>query len=306
MLKLGIIGSDNSHAVAYSRLANIEGRVGDQARVTAICGADPDRTREVAGLGQIPAIASDPADLAAQVDAVIVVDRHGDLHREHALAAIAAGRPVYVDKPLAISLEDCVEIIGAARQAGVSLDSFSSMRVTPATIELADEMARLGTIRHGQFTGPCDFASEYGGPFFYATHTIEIALRVLGDDLLAVRATRAGTTVTVGLQWSGGVSATIDYLTGTSYHFHAVVIGDGGMTTRELVVDAEGYAAALQHIVATFEGSARPLAPAQVLTPIVAVHAIQESLASNGATVDVSGSIANLATVVTFRAGGCS
>lgn len=60
------------------------------------------------------------ADLAAdpEVDVVYVASPH-TLHREHALAAIAAGTPVLVEKPLGIDAAQAREIAAAAREAGV-------------------------------------------------------------------------------------------------------------------------------------------------------------------------------------------
>ena len=126
MLRVGIVGSDNSHAVNYSRLANIEGVVGDTARVVAITGPDPERTKEVAGLGNIPEIVGTPQDLLGKVDAVLVVHRHGDLHLANALPFLEAGLPVYVDKPFTISLQDGAKLIRAAAKNNALLTSYSS------------------------------------------------------------------------------------------------------------------------------------------------------------------------------------
>lgn len=287
MLRLGIVGSDNSHAIAYSRLANVERHVGDAARVVAITGRDAARTAEVAQAGQIPAIVETPENLISQVDGVLVVDRHGDLHADHALPFLRRGIPVYVDKPFAISLDDCRTMIATARRAGAILTSFSSLRVTPTLDDLAAALPALGAIRSAQFAGRCDFDSEYGGPFFYATHTAEIAFRLLGDDVATVRAIRAPDATDVIVTWSNGMTGTISYYRDAASHFHAALFGTGGFVARELVAGDPSYGATLLAIIRTFQSGASALTPRQMLAPIVFVHAIQRAIASDGAPVEV-------------------
>ncbi|MGI8483888.1 MAG: Gfo/Idh/MocA family protein, partial [Thermomicrobiales bacterium] len=192
--KIGIVGSDNSHAIAYSKLVNGDLLMGGTARVVGIWGQDPARTQEVATAGQIETIVDTPDGLLGNVDVVFVVDRHGDLHASHALPYLEAGIPVYVDKPFAISLTDCRQMLDAAKGSGAFITSMSSLRITPETSALAEQAAEIGDIRAAQFAGPCDFGSEYGGPFFYATHVLEIALRLLGDEIESIRADRIGQT----------------------------------------------------------------------------------------------------------------
>ena len=61
MIKIGMIGSDNSHALAFSKLANIDRVLGDRCRVVGIWGAEADRTQEVAREGGIETIVENPA-----------------------------------------------------------------------------------------------------------------------------------------------------------------------------------------------------------------------------------------------------
>lgn len=236
MLRIGIVGSDNSHAVNYSRLANIEGVVGDDARVVAITGPDPERTKEVAGLGNIPEIVETPQDLLGKVDAVLVVHRHGDLHLANTLPFLEAGLPVYVDKPFTISLDDGAQLIRTAELNNALLTSYSSLRYASTVTDIAASLGDLGRIHAGHMTGPCDFSSEYGGPFFYATHVLEMALRLLGDDVTTVRAIRVGSSVIVTVTWANDTVVTISYLTGAAYHFHITLFGEKGMVDRKSVV----------------------------------------------------------------------
>lgn len=287
MRRIGIVGSDNSHAVAYSRLINRERVVGDAAEVVAIWGQELARTAEVAALGAIPRIVPAVTDLIGEVELVFVVDRHGDLHPDHALPFLEAGIPTYVDKPLAISLADCRRTIAAARRAGAWLTSMSSLRITPETEALARQLPALGEIRAVQLAGPADPASIHGGLFFYATHTIEIALRLLGDDLEEIRAHRVGQTLVVDGTWRGERQATLTLLANAHYGFHATLFGTEGSVASEIHANDDGYAAIVRTVLDATRGEAPawPLDERQLLLPIATVHAIAASLAAGGVAV---------------------
>ena len=86
MFRIGILGSDNSHALNFSKMCNIPDENGkyryEDVRVTVIHGHNdaPEHTRQVAEEGHIPQIASRPEELFGQVDAVMVVHRNGNFH----------------------------------------------------------------------------------------------------------------------------------------------------------------------------------------------------------------------------------
>lgn len=287
MIRIGIVGSDNSHALAFARLANVDRALGDRCRVVGIWGADPQKTAEVAQEGAIPVIVAKPADLLDQIDLAVVVDRHGELHAEHALPFLERGLPTFVDKPFAISLADCQRMLDTAKQHGAVLTSFSALRFAPETEALTAELSRVGSVRAAQFAGPCDFASEYGGPFFYATHVIELALRLVGNDVAAVSATRNGPSVLTVLTFGSGAIASLALLGDAAYHFYATLFGTEGMTSREVRGGAATYARTIEQIVRMAETGRAPLEPAQLLQPIRIVHAIVESLDQGGKSVSL-------------------
>ena len=61
----------------------------------------------------VAALCADPA-----VDAVYVATPH-QFHREHATQAAEAGKHLLIEKPMALTVEDCTAIVEAARRAGV-------------------------------------------------------------------------------------------------------------------------------------------------------------------------------------------
>ena len=87
----------------------------------------------------------------AGVDTAIVASPH-PLHREHALAAFAAGMHVLVEKPMALSVADCDAMIDAARRAGRLLGVISQRRWFPAVrrVREAIDSGKLGDTILGQ------------------------------------------------------------------------------------------------------------------------------------------------------------
>ena len=288
MIKIGMIGSDNSHALAFSKLANIDHALGDRCRVVGIWGAEAARTQEVAREGGIKTIVANPEELLDAVDLAVVVDRHGDLHADHALPFLERGIPVCVDKPFAIALDDCQRMLAAARRSGAALTSFSALRYGPSTDLLAAEVDQIGVIKAAHFAGPCDFESPYGGPFFYATHVVEVSLRLVGEDIATVSAKRHGKSVVVTVTWASGAIGTYSLLGDAAYHFHATLFGSKGMVAQELLGGDSAYAEALNRMVQMAETGEPPLTADQLLLPITIIHAIQSSLANNGAEISLT------------------
>ena len=73
-------------------------------------------------------IVPDIATLLSKVDAVLLSSVDGRAHLAQARPAIAAHKPLFIDKPLASTLEDAREIARLAKEAGVPWFSSSSLR----------------------------------------------------------------------------------------------------------------------------------------------------------------------------------
>src|SRR5689334_17712008 len=65
------------------------------------------------------------------IDAVIVTSETNK-HADHCVAAASAGKQILLQKPMALSLEDCDRIIQAVDRAGVTLQMAFQMRCDPA------------------------------------------------------------------------------------------------------------------------------------------------------------------------------
>ncbi len=99
----------------------IEGGI-PEARLVAVADADGDRARLVAGELEVPRFYASTAELVANpaVDAVLIATP-SVCHPDDVLAAVAAGRHVLCEKPLALTVEGCRSAIDAAAGAGIQL-----------------------------------------------------------------------------------------------------------------------------------------------------------------------------------------
>jgi predicted dehydrogenase len=113
-LSVGIIGVGNI-SPAY-----IKGcRAFDNLRLAAVADIDLERAARVAAEHNVPAFHT-VDDLLAREDVDIIVNLTiPAVHAEVSLKAIAAGKHIYSEKPLAITLEDGRQILDAAAAAGV-------------------------------------------------------------------------------------------------------------------------------------------------------------------------------------------
>ena len=275
MVNIGIVGSDNSHAIAFSRLCNgAPGGKGSRvrgARVTHLFGLDEARTAEVAEAGRIPTIVADPKDMIGHVDAVLVVFRHGGLHAQHALPFIRAGIPAFVDKPLACTVADARRLVTAAAKAGTALTSFSTVRFAPDTVTVA-RAARDGAAGGGVF-GPADPASEYGGLIFYGIHTVEVMLEVFGCDVASVRAVRSKVGVVADCLYRDGSFVTLQFLTKGARGFSIVAHTSKGHVFQELDLST-CYHDGFRVFFSMFKTGTWPLTPAELVRPVEVMAAI--------------------------------
>jgi len=143
-VRIGIIGSRfvaHLHAEGLRQVPDVE--------IVAAASPNSDHVWEFAQRFGIPHAFTDYHDMLEGdlVDAVTVACPN-DLHCEATLAAARAGKHVFVDKPLALTLQQCDRMIDACRRAGVTLMYGENLCFAPKFVrakQLADEGA-LGSV----------------------------------------------------------------------------------------------------------------------------------------------------------------
>ncbi|MGV9990340.1 Gfo/Idh/MocA family protein [Streptomyces sp. NPDC003374] len=210
-LRIGMVGYAFMGA-AHSQGWRTAGRVFDLPRrpvLAAICGRDATAVRAAASRHGWAATETDWRALVARDDVDLVdICTPGDSHAEIALAALAAGKHVLCEKPLANTVEEATAMAEAARAAErngqVAMTGFNYRRL-PATA-LARRMVaegRIGTLRHVRAAYLQDWLTD---PLFPLTwrlrrqaagsgalgdlgaHIVDLAQYLAGEELEGVSA----------------------------------------------------------------------------------------------------------------------
>ena len=136
---------------------------------------------------------------ADDIDAVYIATTT-DSHRDYALRCAAAGKAVYVEKPMAMGHSECLDMVAGCRQAGVPLWVGFYRRALPRFLQLKDilQSGVLGDLRavvsrqsqrpptadqlQSHFVAWRTDAARSGGGFFFEAvcHTFDILDFLLG------------------------------------------------------------------------------------------------------------------------------
>ena len=188
MYRVGIIGSENSHAMAFSEIFNLNNKEQyPDIQVVAIYGEDQavsEAVRDKCGT-----VIMTPEEMLGNVDAVMVTSRDGALHAKYARPFIEAGIPAFVDKPLTREVEDAVELMRLAKEKGVPIVGGSSLKY-PEDLQGLKAVVEQGELRGADLAAPVSLVNDYGGFFFYAAHLVEMTMAIFGSNPQKVTAYR--------------------------------------------------------------------------------------------------------------------
>ena len=180
-LRSGVIGAGvfgGYHAAQYARLPGVT--------FSGVFDTHPDRAAKVA----MPLGGRAFSDLEAFLDAVdvVTVASPASFHAEQALAAIAAGKHVYVEKPIAVSVADADRLRSAAARKGVVLACGHQERVVFQAMGLLDVPQRplmLEALRHGP---PSPRSQDVSAVLDLMIHDIDLVLALCSADPVTAEA----------------------------------------------------------------------------------------------------------------------
>jgi hypothetical protein len=292
-LKIGMVGLDTSHCVAFTRIFNdaayeyyIPG-----ARVVAAYGGGSalfslsrervkGYTEELTGQYGI-ALYEDIHDLARDVDALLLESVDGRQHLEQ-FRAMAVGKPVFIDKPLAVSTADAREILVLAEETHTPIMSCSSLRYAAG---LAGSVRQGEQVVCGEAFGPAPILEDYPGLFWYGIHSAEILFSLMGAGCKAVRCiAHQDMDVAIG-EWKDG---RLGVMRGTRFEkneFGCVVHTDGGTRCAIAQSTPPYYFCLLQRVTAFFESGVSPVDTAETMDIIAFLEAADRSKAQGGKVV---------------------
>jgi 1,5-anhydro-D-fructose reductase (1,5-anhydro-D-mannitol-forming) len=199
IIKWGMIGTGNvterKSGPAFSKIPG--------SKLVAVANRSPEKAEDYARRFKIPTCFTNPFDVISdpEVD-VVYIATPPQSHPEYALACINAGKPVYLEKPMARTFQECRVINEAAEKAGVpvyiayyrrSLDYFLKVK------EILDE-GSIGKVLHinmqqyfrtreedrDQANPPWRVVPEIsGGGYFHdvGCHALDIIFYLFGDPV---------------------------------------------------------------------------------------------------------------------------
>lgn len=171
LLRGGVIGAGvfgGYHARQYARLPGVA--------LSAVLDPHPERAAKVAvPLGGRAFHEMEP--FLEAVD-VVTIASPATWHAEQALAAIAAGKSVYIEKPIAVSVADSEKVRAAAAKAGVVVACGHQERVVFRAMGLLDvpeQPLLLEALRHGP---PSERSRDVSAVLDLMVHDLDLALSI--------------------------------------------------------------------------------------------------------------------------------
>jgi myo-inositol 2-dehydrogenase/D-chiro-inositol 1-dehydrogenase len=239
VIGVGMIGQDHIRRLTRV-LAGVE--------VVAVTDVDPARAADVAGRVSGAAVHATGKDLIGDdaVDAVLVTS-WGPTHEEYVLAALAAGKPVFCEKPLATTREACRRILDAESAFGRRLVMVGFMRRYDASYQALKAAVADGVLgvpllvhcAHRNPTVPEIYTSDMAINDT-SVHEIDIVRWLLADEIVAARVlkprrnSRAAAHLTdplvLLLEMAGGalVDVEVSVNIGYGYDIRCEVVGEQG------------------------------------------------------------------------------
>src|SRR5215813_10181466 len=290
-LRLGIIGTDTSHVIAFTRILNdnsLPDHVDGARVVAAYKGGSKDVKDSYTRVDKFAdelktkwkiEFTPDIASLCRKVDAVMIESVDARTHLEQAKVVIAAGKPMFIDKPLASTLEDARMIAKLAKDAGVPWFSSSSLRYgeIATTMKYPDT---LGVMTWGP--GPIEEHHQLDLAY-YAIHPIEMLFTLMGTGVEEVsRTSTDGADEVVG-RWRGGRIGSVRAL--RPYGGYGALVFRSKEVSQSNPKAAAGYRPLLVEIVKFFETKQPPVSNEETLEIFAFIDAAQRSKAAGGAPI---------------------
>ncbi len=292
-VKVGIIGLDTSHSVAFTKSLNRTEPASELKgyRVTAAYPKGshdiesstkriPGYTEEVKKLGV--EIVDSISELLKKVDVVLLETNDGRPHLEQALPVLKAGKPMFIDKPVAGSLKDAIAIYDAAKKYNVPVFSSSSLRYMESVQDVVN--GKIGAVLGADTFSPATLEKTHPDLFWYGIHGVEILFSVMGTGCKkVVRMNTNDTDIVVGT-WKDGRVGTFRGTRTGKHDYGGTVYGEKGNLS---LGPFKGYDNLLVQIINFFKTGKVPVTPEETLEIYAFMEAADESKRNGGKAVSL-------------------
>jgi len=292
VFRIGMIGLDTSHVTAFTKAINDPAKNYGCKVVVGYSGGSPDipssadrvdkfteELRDKYGVQIVDSI----EELCQKVDGVLLESVDGRPHLKQAKPVIKAGKPLFIDKPMAGSLADVLEIFRLAEENNVPCWSSSSLRYSPGIVEMK-KTDSAGDILGCDAYSPCSLEEHHPDLYWYGVHGIEILYAVMGTGCQSVRRVQTPDYEFVVGLWEGGRIGTYRGLRKGGHDYGATVFG-----TKSIIQAGKygGYEPLVDEIIKFFKTGVVPVPQAETIELFAFMSAADESKAKGGAAVSI-------------------
>ena len=214
-----------------------------EANVTHVWTQDIVLSNHLATAAHIANVVQHPEEMIGQVDGILLARDDSETHYELAAPFLKAGLPVYIDKPVCLSIKE-LDRLYALQQFPGQIFTCSAVRYGHE-FQFTDSIrAKVGTLRHIHATTPRDWEK-------YGIHVIEPLLKLAGDQgkLERCQNWRQGDAVIANYSWDSGFQATVSALGESACPLGLRLIGDAGWHDMILTDSFFAFKAALADFV---------------------------------------------------------
>lgn len=274
MYRVGILGTENSHAMAFTQLINAERSNYPDFKVTALYALDKSPSEAIKAEFPDITIVDSIDDMVDKVDCAMVTARHGKYHKPFIMPFIEAGKPSFIDKPFTISVGDAEEIIETAEKLKVPIMGGSGCKYSKELLEFKAEIesGKIGRVESAVMTFAADMKSEYGGFYFYGGHLAEMAAVIFGCDVRSVSAFVKNGHLTAILRYDA-----LDLVLSFAKSYTAVAYGEKGYVIKNITTN-DIYKYEIDHFTEMVRTGNSPMTSRQLISPVVILNAIEKSL----------------------------
>src|SRR6516164_1856609 len=280
-LRIGIIGCDTSHVIAFTEALNdssVNGHVSGGKVVAAFKGGSPDIHASASRVEQYSTTLQTKYNvtfydtieqLCQHVDAVLLESVDGRPHLEQARPVLRAHKRMFIDKPVSGSLRDAIAIFKLAKEQGAPIFSSSSLRF--ATNTQAVHNGSLGRVVYAETYGPCELEPHHPDLYWYGVHGVEALFAIMGTGCESVqRGTTPDGKIEVIGTWSGGRKG----IYREDKEYHGLAKGEKGQAP---VGSFDGYLPLVAEIMKFFQTGVVPVKPEETLEIFAFMQAADDS-----------------------------
>ncbi|SDJ98808.1 Gfo/Idh/MocA family protein [Sediminibacillus albus] len=264
-LKVGIIGLDTSHAVAFTKLLNDpfeKYHVPGGKVVIAFPGGSSDFELSISRVEGITnelrsnydvKIADSIGLVAEESDAILLESVDGSVHLDQLRKIISYKKPVFIDKPFSLQTEEADEMVELAADCQTTIMSTSALRFAESLVDVRSKSDK-GEIIGADCFGPMELQEKQPGFFWYGIHSIEMLFAILGEGSESVTTRTNDKHDVIMGQWQDGRFGTVRGNREGNKQFGAVIHFEKGSEYVDIDSSEKPYyASLLGHIIDFFK-----------------------------------------------------